>query len=440
MLVSEKQPEKLLILGSDYGTIDIAQQAKKRGLYVIATDLMETSPTKAVADQAWTVSTADIDRLEQLCKKNGVTAIITGASDFNIEKSRELCKRLDLPLYCSNDRAWQISTNKRLFKDLCKQLGAPVAQDYHLSDELTEEELNAIAFPVVVKPVDLSGNRGMSYCSNCAELKTAFAKAKEASSNGTIIVERELHGPEFYVNYAIADGEAVLQFFTSEHNEPGLPDNLYSIIITTSYQLKKYLAEVNDKVIEVFKQAGCREGIAWVETILDEDGSFYLLEMGYRHGGDIITAGYKNICGFDTIDWMIDISCGIQHSPCDLPKPLTEPTDGVAASYYLFAREDGSIAEIIGLDEVEAHPYVSMDIPKREGGSVKALGAMGMARLHAKNIDELCATIDFINKTLFINDSNGDNMFVKYTDFSALHEEHYKGLCEYGLAAKGAPC
>ena len=52
---------KLLILGSDYGTIDLLKAAKARGLYVIVTDLMRSSPTKDAADEAWMISTADID-------------------------------------------------------------------------------------------------------------------------------------------------------------------------------------------------------------------------------------------------------------------------------------------------------------------------------------------------------------------------------------------
>lgn len=75
---------KLLVLGSDYGTLDIVHEAKKRGIYVIVADLMETSPTKEVADEVWLISTTDTDLLEQKCREVGVTAVITGASDFNI--------------------------------------------------------------------------------------------------------------------------------------------------------------------------------------------------------------------------------------------------------------------------------------------------------------------------------------------------------------------
>lgn len=424
---------KLLILGSDYGTIDLLKAAKARGLYVIVTDLMTSSPTKDAADEAWMISTADIDLLERKCREENIGAILTGASDFNIEKSRELCKRLGFPVYCENDKAWDVATNKRLFKDICKQVGAPIATDYKLTDELSDEELKAIKFPVVVKPVDLSGNRGMSYCSNKEELRDAWKKAREISHNSTIIVERQLHGPEFAVNYIMADGEIRLHFFSSEHHEPSELSNLYSVIDTTSYHLKQYIEEVNDKVIEVFKEAGCREGVAWVETMLDEDGHFYLLEMGYRYGGEVVNSAYRHICGFDSIDWMVEIACGVKHTAVDLPDPLTECYRGIGSAYLLFAKCDDVIRTIEGLEEVEKLPNVYLDIPKREGGNVRFHATMGVIHIVSKDIEELCSTIDFINKTLRIKSVGGQDMFIYYTNLDELRNEYYNGLKEFGL-------
>ena len=73
---------KLLILGSDFVTISVVKEAKKLGIYVIVADLMQNSPTKEEADEAWLISTTDIDLLEQKCKEEKVIAIMFGASDF----------------------------------------------------------------------------------------------------------------------------------------------------------------------------------------------------------------------------------------------------------------------------------------------------------------------------------------------------------------------
>jgi biotin carboxylase len=427
------EKDKILILGSDYGTIDIVNEAHKMGLYVIVSDLMETSPTKQNADESWLISTTDIDLLEKKCIENGVKAVITGASDFNIERSRELCKRLKLPVYCESDRAWEVATNKREFKELCKKVGAPIAKDYYLSDDLSQEELEKIQYPVVVKPVDKSGNRGMSYCSNQEELIKAYKYARGVSENSTIIVERELHGPEFAVNYILANGEINLLFFSSEHNQPGELDNLYSLIVTTSSHLKQYIEEVNDKVIEVLKQAECRDGVAWVECILDDDGKFYLLEMGYRFGGEVVNVPYEKVCGFNSIRWMIEYALGIKHTKEDLPPKLTNAVKACAATYLLFATHDGVINKIEGLEEVAKLPNVTIDVPKRLGGSVRFHATMGDIHIAAENIDELCDTLKAVNSILKITDTEGKDMFIYFDDYESLKKEYNAGIKEFQI-------
>lgn len=423
--------KKLLILGSDYGTIDIVRESHKMGLYVIVADLMEMSPTKEAADEAWLVSTTDTDTLELKCKEKGVNGVITGASDFNIRQSRELCKRLGFPVYCENDNAWEISTNKRMFKDLCKKIGAPVADDYVLTDELKREDLDKIKYPVVVKPVDKSGNRGMSYCRNEKELIEAYKYARSVSDNSVIIVERELHGPEFAVNYVLADGNIHLLFFSSEHNQPGELENLYSVINTTSNHLKQYLEEVNDKVIEVFKTAGCRDGVAWVETIYDNDGHFHLLEMGYRFGGEVVNVPYEKVCSFNSIKFMIEIALGEKHGESDLPQKLENAETGVAAAYMLFAKKDNVIKDIKGLDIIENYPNVTLDMPKREGGAVRYHATMGVVHIYGRNIEELCDTIQAVNENLSVTDKDGEEMFIYFDDFKTLKDEYYKGLKDF---------
>lgn len=423
--------KKLLILGSDYGTIDIVREAHKMGLYVIVADLMKTSPTKEAADEAWLISTTDTDLLEKKCKEDGVNGIITGASDFNIRQSRILCRRLGFPMYCESDNAWEVSTNKRMFKDLCKKVGAPVAEDYILTDSLNHTELSQVKYPVVVKPVDKSGNRGMSYCSNEQELIKAYKHARSVSDNSTIIVERELHGPEYAVNYVLADGEIRLLFYSSEHNQPGELDNLYSVIDTTSDHLKQYIEEVNDKVIGVFKTAGCRDGVAWVETIRDTDGHFYLLEMGYRFGGEVINVPYEKVCGFNSIKFMIEIALGIKHTASDLPIKLEKAERGVAAAYMLFSKKDNIIASINGLDIIEEYPNVSLDMPKRCGDTVRYHATMGVVHIFGKDIDELCDIIKTVNDSLSITDKEGEGMFIYFDDYNALKEEYYNGLEQF---------
>ena len=180
--------EKLLMLGTTgRGTKELLLEAKSRGLYTIITDNLtpEEAPLKKIADEYWMISTSEVDKLEELCKENGVTAIANGISTFNISITMELCKRLGLPCYATPE-AWSYTMDKRAFKDVCIECGVPVAKDYFISTNPTEEELNSIEFPVVVKAIDQSANRGMSYCHKKEDILPAINYAHTFSKNESI--------------------------------------------------------------------------------------------------------------------------------------------------------------------------------------------------------------------------------------------------------------
>ena len=87
---------KMLVLGSDYGTLELVRKAKARGMYVYATDLMTTSPTKQAADEAWMISTTDLDTLEAKCRELGINDSMIH-EDFMIG-----CDTMDIDALCAD--------------------------------------------------------------------------------------------------------------------------------------------------------------------------------------------------------------------------------------------------------------------------------------------------------------------------------------------------
>ena len=423
--------KKLLIVGSDFGTVSVVKAAHKMGYYVITADYLEISPTKEESDESWLVSTNNIDELEYKSREAGVEAVMFGASDFNISNCRELCKRLHLPIYCDDDTIWDVSRDKRAFKTICKEVGAPVATDYLLNDDNYLTEARNIIYPVVVKPSDKSGNRGMGFCKDEGEFIEAYQAARKISDN-SIIVERMLHGPEYNVHYALADGEASLLYFSSTHHEPGQPSNIYSFKCTTSHHLKQYIEEVDDIAKLVIKKVGCREGIVWFDIMRDADEKFYLLEMGYRFGGVMTYVPYEKVSGFDTVKWMLEIACGIKHRPIDLPKSLCASQNAVAASYHLFSTRSTKIGQIEGLEEIEKIPNVYLDVLKRQGVNVRGMAGMGLIGIYGEDIEDLCLKVAIINNKLSIKDQEGRDIVIKFDDYDSLKKEYRSGLREFG--------
>ncbi len=424
--------EKLLMLGTSLASKEIINYAKSEGVYTIVTDYLppEKSTAKLISDEYWMINTCELDELEIKCKKEGVTAVICGVSEFNLEMTMELCKRLNLPTYCTPE-AWHYSRDKADFKLVCQKLNVPVAKDYYLSDDLTDDELDAVIFPVVVKPVDMSGNRGITYCHNKAELIEAYRYARSLSKNPKIVVERMLHGREWYSYYAIADGEIRQIALNAMEAQPGELKNLYSLSTTVTNHVEQFMSEINPAIEKVLKEIGCREGIAWVQAMLDEDGHFYVIEMGYRLPGDMPFVTYPDIFGFDTIKWMVDYSRGIKNTVDMLPEEQQHAYTKCGCGYSLWTCKAGIIGSISGIDEILKIPGVSYYSLHSVGEDFPVHRPVGVVGISADDCDSLCNKIEQINAAISILDENGENMIIRYTDFDYLKENYRKGLEAY---------
>ena len=417
----EAKVEKLLMLGTCKGSIEMIKTAKKKGYYTIVTDYLEPEKSKAklISDEYWMINTGDIDALEKKCLEEKVNGIVSGVSEFNLEVTMELCSRLGLQCYCTPE-AWHYSRNKYDFKKLCKEAGVRMAEDYFISNPPKPEELAAVHYPVVVKAIDLSSNRGMSYCYNEDELIKACEYARGMSQSDTIIVERMLKGPEVSAVYVMAEGEIRLLSFCSMNHQPGEPENCYCISTTESKYLYRFLKEENEDIIRALKKVGCREGFAWVEMIVDEDGHFYLLEMGYRLCGDEINIPLRTVARFDVHEWIMDYALGHRHSVDDLPPMQNDYYDTCGCVYSLWTNQSGKVGKIEGIETVLKNEDVYWDSLIEEGDLVREHMLMGEFLFDASSAEEMCSKIKMINELVSVKNEDGNEMVIHYTDYNHL--------------------
>lgn len=419
--------KKLLMLGTSLGSREMILYARSIGVYTVVTDPYEPekSTAKLVADEYWMINTGDIDALEKKCLEEDVTAVICGVSEFNLEVCMELCKRLGLPCYCTPE-AWHYSRDKADFKSLCRNVGVPIPEDYYLTDALTDEEIKKVKFPVVVKPVDMSGNRGISYCYNKEELIEAYKYARSVSKSDKIVVERMLRGKEWYSYYVLADGEISMVALNGMYAQPGELKNLYSLTTTLSDNVERFVRDVDPKVQEVLKRVGCKEGIAWVQEMLDEDGQFYIIEMGYRLPGDMTYEQYPALLHFDSIKWLVDYALGTKHKPADLPISQTKAYKECGCSYSLWTNKEGVLSSIEGIEELEETKEFRYFSLNQIGDHFAYHRPLGVIVFHADNIDDYCLKIEKINNTVSLKDAEGNDVIIRYTDFDYLREIYNK--------------
>ena len=412
--------KKILFLGTSNQSSFMISTARALGYYAIVTDYLapELSAAKLLADECWEISTDDLAALENKCKEAGVTGVLAGASDFNHKRAVELSERLGLRHFCSCE-SWRYSNDKKAFKQLCRKVGARVAIDYEVGETPSPDELRKIKYPVVVKAVNLSGNRGMSFCSDESELLDAVRYARGVSGKKEVVIEKMMTGPEVSAVYVMAQGEVRLLAFCSMNSQPGEPTNCYSVTTTESMYLRKFLREDNDAVKRVLKAAGCREGFAWVEMMVDE-GEFTLLEMGYRLCGDEINIPLRTVTGFDVHRLILDYAAGRDFTANDLPSEQADYYDRVACVYSLWSNSSGVVAEVDGVEEACAATSALWDGSVRVGSEIPAFRLLGEFLLDVSDATEMCEAIKKINELVSIRDENGEEMIIRYTDYRHL--------------------
>ncbi|HAE42823.1 MAG TPA: hypothetical protein DCG34_07880, partial [Clostridiales bacterium] len=349
------EDKKLLLLGGKpSGSTDIVAYAKAMGAYVIVTDYLEQneSPAKRLADESWTISTDDVDTLVRLAIENGVDAVATGVHEFNISKTIELAQRLKLPFYATRDQ-WNLCANKDSFKRLCMDFDIPVTMAYSDFDINNYENYNDLVFPVIIKPVDSSGGKGIFICFNAVELGKSIVKALKFSKSKNVLIERYVSAEEVTLYYTAQDGEIMLTMMADrcvKHYWKDLMPLPVSFDFPSKY-LDLYMETMDHQVREMFKSIGIRNGAFFIQSFCD-GSRFTFYEMGLRISGNLQYKIMSEINGLDVMEMLVNFSMSGKMFDRPLKKLIQPKYDRKASILNVFVLP-GEIGKIIGLEEVK---------------------------------------------------------------------------------------
>lgn len=411
---------KLLMLGTSLGSVEIIETARNMGYYTIVTDNLDLSrsPAKKVADEYWMISTNDLDLLEKKCREEKVNAVFAGISEFNLDRVKALTERLGLSCYIE-EAAWKYARDKSAFKKKCREFGIPVVDEYTVSDPPQPDELTAVEYPVVVKPVDGTGNKGLSICNNEKELIAGCSRARENSESGNILIERYITGEESWHFYFLADGAIRHIYSGCVFRQPGYPTFLYVLGTFAITEYHDFNEQFDEKCTAFLKNIGCRNGIAWFQLIKDGKGQYYALEMAQRMSADCAGKALKKSIGVNNIEWMLDLAFGRKHTAEMLPEPAEPPYKCAHFVYYHFADKAGEIASIQGYNDLDPERF-QVSLIVHEGNTVQKYGLMVRIVFNVYSSGEICESIRYINAKTRILDSNNNNMYIQFTDFDLL--------------------
>lgn len=280
---------------------EIVRKAQEMGLYTIVADYypVEKSPAKAIADKAIEVSVTDVDAVVQVLKEEQADGVFVGFNDMLLPYYADICAKAGLPCYGTKEQ-FETLIAKDKYKTLCRQFGVPTIPEYSIDDD-------DIHYPVLVKPVDSSGSRGITICHNRQELEEAVETGKQASKTGKVLIERYMDGREVTVFWTFQNGNYYLSALGNRHVKHNQGIDVIPLPVGYTFPsvfLPKYRAEVEENCKRMFRHLGIKDGMMFMQCKV-EDGTCYVYDLGFRLTGSLEYKILERVCGYNPLEMMI---------------------------------------------------------------------------------------------------------------------------------------
>ena len=413
----------LLLMGGGAYVNGIKKYKDAKGFRLVALGRDADTPIAKISDAFYHIDTQDVDAVVEVVKKEKIDGIFVGSSEVNIDPAITVSERTGCHFY-SNREQWDIISDKSEFKKLARKYGVPVPCDYHVTAEFLREDLDKIVYPVIVKPVDSSGARGMNVCYNEEELKKYYLEALEWSKSKKIVVEELVTGgKEVFFHYTIQDGEFSLSMGFTKFKVISKERDYVSLPIFHMYpssHMDAYIEKVDEAAKRMFKSIGLKNGIIMLQGF-DINGEFKFFESGFRMGGEqmyVFTDHQNNV---NSLELMINYALTGKMADFKVSDRDNARFKWPCCNYYIPLKA-GVITRVEGLEDVEKMENV-LNVTKmfKIGDEIFDTNALERVcmRLHVygKTAEELANALVNISATLRILDQNGNEMQIEHLEY-----------------------
>lgn len=359
--------KKLLVLGAMQMHIPLLKRAKERGCYLITCDYIKENEGHLLADEAYYDSTTDIESVYRIALQNNVEGVLTFNSDPAALTASIVSAKLGLP--CSSPDSVRIMSEKDLFRDFLLRNGFNVPKFATVTnDKDILSIVDNFAFPLIIKPVDSSGSKGVTKVDSLDELLSAYFRANAMSRSKRVIVEEfiepmynQLHGDAF-----VLDGKLSFIYLGDHHF-----DNKINGLVPYSTTFPSTLSEdmimrVEQEVSRFISLVGFKQGGINIEARISKtDGKIYLIEVGPRNGGNFTPIVIQYASNFNFIDATLDLflkgDVSLQHVD----------KKGYFAYLILHSEREGVLKKIV-IDPLLEEKILEKHLYLREGGIVNS--------------------------------------------------------------------
>ena len=370
----------ILLLGGSAQQVVAIKTAKKLGYYTVLCDYLPDNPGQYVADKYYNSSTTDVEAVYQIAKDEKVDGVLAYASDPAALPAAIVAERLGLPT--NPAKSVEILGLKYPWRQFLHENGfaCPKVYSFHPTTPVDDikEHTKDFTFPLVVKPTDSSGSKGVTMLENWDGLEKAIAWADSYSRNKVLLIEEYIQrgfpsviGGDIFV----WDGKVVLfgemECLRDTEHSPLIPiGEIWPACISV-----KQKANIYREIQRVVSALNIQFGELNIEVIFDKENNVHFLELGPRAGGNMIPIQLSDAFGIDLVKANVQAAMG--EKP-DFVDKKVKALPGCYMHYVLHSYEAGTFKGIEIDDSIAKNVYRQV-IYKKEGDPVEAFDGAGKA-------------------------------------------------------------
>jgi len=278
--------KKIMIVGAGAGQVPIINCCKNHGFYTIVVSPSGPYPGIELADKHIDEDIYNVDKLVYIGKKEIIDYVISDQSDFTVPIVAYVAEKLNLP-----GNGFEVAstyTFKSKFREFTKQNNIPAPKSCVIDNDLYD--IKGLQFPLVVKPADSQGSRGISKVNDLRDLDKAILEAKRYSKHGKVVVEEYFQGRELVCEGFVLDGV---------YYNVGFGDRCYFKLKDLFIPSKTIFPsnidnDVKTRIISNEQKIASKLqpsfGIVHSEYLVNDEGEFIVIESALRGGGVYIAS------------------------------------------------------------------------------------------------------------------------------------------------------
>ncbi len=298
--------KRLAIIGASYLQEPLIRKAKEMGLETHVFAWAAGDVGEKIADHFYPISITEKDEILDKCRQIGIDGICSIASDLAVVTVNYVAEHLG-PVGNGSENTL-LSTNKYNMRRAFAEDGDPSPRSIIV--ESVEDIGCELTFPVIVKPLDRSGSRGVCKVFDRSELDRAITEAKDQGFIKKALVEEFVSGAEYSVECISYRGEHHFLALTYKYTT-GSPHFIERGHFEPADVAPSMLESIKDTVFHALDTLKMSNGASHSEIKIDDEGNIKVIEIGCRMGGDLIGSSLVNYStGVDYVKAVIDIALG----------------------------------------------------------------------------------------------------------------------------------